>query len=141
MNKVKQYIWNKDEPLIIMAKAELLLSETHSNVENLGYVYIKKNDIIQVIHEKEENKVYVRIYQDEGMLEKQLNEDELKGLKIKEFELKEYKDYFKNQTHRINRLIHSWIKDMEYKKLRRENDAKILARQMQQRNIWTKFSL
>ena len=36
MNKVKQYIWNKDEPLIIMAKAELLLSETHSNVENLG---------------------------------------------------------------------------------------------------------
>lgn len=141
MNKVKQYIWNKDEPLIIMAKAELLLSETHSNVENLGYVYIKKNDIIQVIHEKEENKVYVRIYQDEGMLEKQLNEDELKGLKIKEFELKEYKDYFKNQTHRINRLIHSWIKDMEYKKLRRENDAKILARKMQQRNIWTKFSL
>lgn len=141
MNKVKQYIWNKDEPLIIMAKAELLLSETHSNVENLGYVYIKKNDIIQVIHEKEENKVYVRIYQDEGMLEKQLNEDELKGLKIKEFELKEYKDYFKNQTHRINRLIHSWIKDMEYKKLKRENDAKILARQMQQRNIWTKFSL
>lgn len=141
MNKVKQYIWNKDEPLIIMAKAELLLSETHSNVENLGYVYIKKNDIIQVIHEKEENKVYVRIYQDEGMLEKQLNEDELKGLKIKEFELKEYKDYFKNQTHRINRLINSWIKDMEYKKLRRENDAKILARQMQQRNIWTKFSL
>ena len=126
MNKIKQYIWNKDEPLIIMAKAELLLSETHSNVENLGYVYIKKNDIIQVIHEKEENKVYVRIYQDEGMLEKQLNEDELKGLKIKEFELKEYKDYFKNQTHRINRLINSWIKDMEYKKLRRENDAKIL---------------
>lgn len=141
MNKVKQYIWNKDEPLIIMAKAELLLSETHSNVENLGYVYIKKNDIVQVIHEKEENKFYVRIYQDEGILEKQLNEDELKGLKIKEFELKEYKDYFKNQTHRINRLIHSWIKDMEYKKLRRENDAKILARQMQQRNVWTKFSL
>lgn len=141
MNKVKQYIWNKDEPLIIMAKAELLLSETHSNVENLGYVYIKKNDIVQVIHEKEENKFYVRIYQDEGMLEKQLNEDELKGLKIKEFELKEYKEYFKNQTHRINRLIHSWIKDMEYKKLRRENDAKILARQMQQRNVWTRFSL
>ena len=136
MNKVKQYIWNKDEPLIIMAKAELLLSETHSNVENLGYVYIKKNDIVQVIHEKEENKFY-----DEGMLEKQLNEDELKGLKIKEFELKEYKEYFKNQTRRINRLIHSWIKDMEYKKLKRENDAKILARQMQQRNIWTKFSL
>lgn len=136
MNKVKQYIWNKDEPLIIMAKAELLLSETHSNVENLGYVYIKKNDIVQVIHEKEENKFY-----DEGMLEKQLNEDELKGLKIKEFELKEYKEYFKNQTHRINRLIHSWIKDMEYKKLRRENDAKILARQMQQRNVWTRFSL
>ena len=80
MNKVKQYIWNKDEPLIIMAKAELLLSETHSNVENLGYVYINKNDIVQVIHEKEENKFY-----DEGMLEKQLNEDELKGLKIKEF--------------------------------------------------------
>ena len=136
MNKVKQYIWNKDEPLIIMAKSELLLSETHSNVENLGYVYIKKNDIVQVIHEKEENKFY-----DEGMLEKQLNEDELKGLKIKEFELKEYKEYFKNQTHRINRLIHSWIKDMEYKKLRRENDAKILARQMQQRNVWTRFSL
>ena len=75
------------------------------------------------------------------MLEKQLNEDELKGLKIKEFQLKEYKEYFKNQTHRINRLIHSWIKDMEYKKLRRENDAKILARQMQQRNVWTRFSL
>ncbi len=30
---------------------------------------------------------------------------------------------------------------MEYKKLRRENDAKILARQMQQRNVWTRFSL
>ena len=43
MNQVKQYIWNKDEPLIIMAKVELLLSETYSNVENLGYVYIKKN--------------------------------------------------------------------------------------------------
>ena len=75
------------------------------------------------------------------MLEKQLNEDELKGLKIKEFQLKEYKEYFKNQTHRINRLINSWIKDMEYKKLRRENDEKILARQMQQRNVWTRFSL
>ena len=30
---------------------------------------------------------------------------------------------------------------MEYKKLRRENDAKILERQMQQRNVWTRFSL
>ena len=30
---------------------------------------------------------------------------------------------------------------MEYKKLRRENAAKILARQMQQRNVCTKFSL
>ena len=65
----------------------------------------------------------------------------IKRIKNKRVLVKKYKDYFKNQTHRINRLIHSWIKDMEYKKLRRENDAKILARQMQQRNIWTKFSL